>query len=531
MSQPDYGEQALEVADMLVRSGAIDVVAIDSVAALTPRAELEGQMGDQSVGLQARMMSQAMRKLAGNLNRTQTLCILTNQIREKIGVMFGSPETQPGGRALKFYASQRLDIRRIETLKDGNEAVGNRVRVKVVKNKVAAPFRQAEFDIEFGKGISTAGCLIDLGLEHNIVTKSGSFFSYGEERLGQGRNNAKAYLEEHPDMAKEIEQRIYAAVGVVEHARSCRSSVPTSDGGRRREPDRLRGGGGGDHDRRRASRLSTVADPADAPRTGGSEPPGPARTTRSRAATAISAGASTASPSCGARLVRARLEPEVIEAALAIVTEQGYLDDARYARLLVEDRRSVDGWGAERIRARLQAAGHRARADRRRRSRAPRPRRPSSPPRRRCSSAAARRRPPTTASASAPSAILIRMGYDARARLRRDPRLRVPRPPGRRRGRPTGRPRLILTSALARLQVHVQLRPRSAVRHHHRQQVAPVAEPAAMVHLDPRTDDARAPADHARARKRRVCVVKAPRLPFALSGMVVVAEAAPVLRT
>jgi recombination protein RecA len=214
VSQPDYGEQALEIADMLVRSGAVDVVAIDSVAALTPRAELEGQMGDQSVGLQARMMSQAMRKLAGNLNRTQTLCILTNQIREKIGVMFGSPETQPGGRALKFYASQRLDIRRIETLKDGTEAVGNRVRVKVVKNKVAAPFRQAEFDIEFGKGISTEGCLIDLGIEHNIVTKSGSFFSYGEERLGQGRNNAKGYLEEHPDLAKVIEERIYAAVGV-----------------------------------------------------------------------------------------------------------------------------------------------------------------------------------------------------------------------------------------------------------------------------------------------------------------------------
>ncbi len=214
VSQPDYGEQALEIADMLVRSSAVDVIVIDSVAALTPRAELEGQMGDQSVGLQARMMSQAMRKLAGNLNRTQTLCVFTNQIREKVGVMFGSPETQPGGRALKFYASQRLDIRRIETLKEGTEAVGNRVRVKVVKNKVAPPFRQAEFDIEFGKGISTAGCLIDLGIEHNAVTKSGSFFSYKEERLGQGRNNAKNFLDEHPEIAKEIESKVYEALGI-----------------------------------------------------------------------------------------------------------------------------------------------------------------------------------------------------------------------------------------------------------------------------------------------------------------------------
>ncbi|MFZ2049657.1 MAG: recombinase RecA [Solirubrobacteraceae bacterium] len=214
VSQPDYGEQALEIADMLVRSGAVDVVAIDSVAALTPKVELEGQMGDQTVGAQARMMSQAMRKLAGNLNRTSTLCILTNQIREKVGVMFGSPETQPGGRALKFYASQRLDIRRIETLKDGTEAVGNRVRVKVVKNKLAAPFRQAEFDIEFGRGISTSGCLIDLGIEENIVTKSGSFFSYGEERLGQGRNNAKAFLDEHPEIAMQVEAKIYAALGI-----------------------------------------------------------------------------------------------------------------------------------------------------------------------------------------------------------------------------------------------------------------------------------------------------------------------------
>jgi recombination protein RecA len=213
VSQPDHGEQALEIADLLIRSGAVDVVAIDSVAALTPKAELEGAMGDQTVGIQARMMSQAMRKLAGNLNRANTMCVFTNQIREKVGVMFGSPETQPGGRALKFYSSARLDIRRIETLKEGTEAVGNRVRVKVVKNKVAAPFRQAEFDIEYGEGISSEGCLIDLGIEHDIVRKSGSFFSYGEERLGQGRNNAKGYLREHPEMAAEIERKIYEAVG------------------------------------------------------------------------------------------------------------------------------------------------------------------------------------------------------------------------------------------------------------------------------------------------------------------------------
>ena len=216
VSQPDYGEQALEIADMLIRSGAVDVVAIDSVAALTPKTELEGQMGDTTVGLQARMMSQAMRKLAGNLNRANTLCVFTNQIREKVGVMFGSPETQPGGRALKFYSSQRLDIRRIETLKEGTDAVGNRVRVKVVKNKVAAPFRQAEFDIEYGAGISSEGCILDLGLEHNLVQKSGSFFSYGDERIGQGRNNAKAYLREHPEMVKEIEAKIYEVVGIAQ---------------------------------------------------------------------------------------------------------------------------------------------------------------------------------------------------------------------------------------------------------------------------------------------------------------------------
>ncbi len=214
VSQPDHGEQALEIADVLTRSGAVDVVAVDSVAALTPRAELEGQMGDQTVGLQARLMSQALRKLTGNLNRANTVCIFTNQIREKVGVMFGSPETQPGGRALKFYASQRIDIRRIETLKEGTEAVGNRVRAKIVKNKVAPPFRQAEFDIEYGRGISSEGCVLDLGIEHGIVQKSGAFFSYDGERLGQGRNNAKAFLRENPAMVAEIEGKIYVALGI-----------------------------------------------------------------------------------------------------------------------------------------------------------------------------------------------------------------------------------------------------------------------------------------------------------------------------
>ncbi|HVC07747.1 MAG TPA: recombinase RecA [Solirubrobacterales bacterium] len=214
VSQPDYGEQALQIADRLIASTAVDVVAIDSVAALTPKAELEGQIGDQTVGLQARLMSQAMRKLAGNLNRTNTVCIFTNQIREKVGVQFGSPETQPGGRALKFAASQRLDIRRIETLKEGTEAVGNRVRVKVVKNKVAAPFRQAEFDIEYGTGISREGGLIDFGIEQDLVQKSGSFFSYGDMRLGQGRNNAKQFLTDNPKVAAEIEAKVRAKLGI-----------------------------------------------------------------------------------------------------------------------------------------------------------------------------------------------------------------------------------------------------------------------------------------------------------------------------
>jgi recombination protein RecA len=213
VSQPDHGEQALEIAELLIRSGALDVVAVDSVAALTPKAEIEGEMGDSHVGLQARLMSQALRKLAGTLNKTQTIALFTNQLREKIGVMFGSPETTPGGRALKFYASVRLDVRRIETLKEGVEAVGNRVRVKVVKNKVAPPFKQAEFDIIYGEGISWEGSVLDVGLERKIVQKSGSYFSVGEERLGQGRQNATAFLREHPDVTQQILRTIQTEVG------------------------------------------------------------------------------------------------------------------------------------------------------------------------------------------------------------------------------------------------------------------------------------------------------------------------------
>src|SRR5438876_8209867 len=204
VSQPDTGEQALEICELLVRSGALAVVAIDSVAALTPKAEIEGEMGDTHVGLQARLMSQALRKLAGTLNRTDTICLFTNQLREKIGVMFGNPETTSGGRALRFYASVRLDIRRIETLKEGVEAIGNRVRVKVVKNKVAPPFKQAEFDIIYGEGISWEGTVLETGLDRKVVQKSGSYFSFGDERLGQGRQNATAFLKEHPDVVQGI---------------------------------------------------------------------------------------------------------------------------------------------------------------------------------------------------------------------------------------------------------------------------------------------------------------------------------------
>ncbi len=214
ISQPDTGEQALEICDMLVRSGAIDVVVIDSVAALVPRAEIEGEIGDTTVGLQARLMSQALRKLAGSLSKSNTTCIFINQLREKIGVMFGNPETTTGGRALKFFASVRIDIRRVDSIKKDGEAVGNRVRAKIVKNKVAPPFKQAEFDLMFGEGFSREGCIIDMAVECGVAKKSGAWYTYGEERLGQGREAAKQALKDNPEMRDEIELKIREAFGI-----------------------------------------------------------------------------------------------------------------------------------------------------------------------------------------------------------------------------------------------------------------------------------------------------------------------------
>ncbi|MFF5226734.1 recombinase RecA [Dactylosporangium sp. NPDC000521] len=214
VSQPDTGEQALEIVDMLVRSGALDIIVIDSVAALVPRAEIEGEMGDSHVGLQARLMSQALRKITGALNTAGTTAIFINQLREKIGVMFGSPETTTGGRALKFYSSVRLDVRRIESLKDGTDVVGNRTRVKVVKNKVASPFKQAEFDIMYGKGISREGSLIDVGVEQTIIRKAGAWYTYDGDQLGQGKENSRKFLRENPDVAAEIEKKIKEKLGV-----------------------------------------------------------------------------------------------------------------------------------------------------------------------------------------------------------------------------------------------------------------------------------------------------------------------------
>ena len=229
VSQPDTGEQALEIADMLVRSGSIDLIVIDSVAALVPRAEIEGEMGDSHVGLQARLMSQALRKLTGGLSQTGTTMIFINQLREKIGVFFGSPETTAGGKALKFYASVRLDIRRIETLKEGTDAVGNRTRVKVVKNKMAPPFKQAEFDILYGIGISREGSLIDFGVEHEIVRKSGAWYTYDGDQLGQGKENSRRYLSENPEVAKEIEDKILTKLGLTPEAKAAKAAQAAAD--------------------------------------------------------------------------------------------------------------------------------------------------------------------------------------------------------------------------------------------------------------------------------------------------------------
>ena len=215
VSQPDTGEQALEIADVLIRSGSVDILVIDSVAALVPRAEIEGEMGDSHVGLQARLMSQALRKITGALSHSGTTAIFINQLREKIGVMFGSPETTTGGRALKFYASVRMDVRRIETLKDGGDAVANRTKVKIVKNKVAAPFKQAEFDIVYGEGISREGSIIDLGVEHSIIRKSGAWYTYDGDQLGQGKENVRRFMRDNPDLTNEIEKRLREKLGLI----------------------------------------------------------------------------------------------------------------------------------------------------------------------------------------------------------------------------------------------------------------------------------------------------------------------------
>ena len=216
LSQPDTGEQGLEIADALISSGAIDIIVVDSVAALVPRAEIDGEMGDTHVALQARLMSQAMRKLSGTINKTKTIAIFINQIREKVGVMFGNPEVTPGGRALKFYSTIRLEVRRAETIKDGSENIGNRTRIKVVKNKVAPPFKEAMVDIVFGQGISQIGELVDMGSEKDIIDKAGSWYSYGEDRIGQGRENAKRYLADNPDIFEEVDKRVRAAYGIGE---------------------------------------------------------------------------------------------------------------------------------------------------------------------------------------------------------------------------------------------------------------------------------------------------------------------------
>ncbi len=333
VSQPDNGEQALEIAELLVRSGAIDVVAIDSVAALVPKAEIEGEMGDSFVGLQARLMSQALRKLTGGLNRTGTVCVFTNQLREKIGVMFGSPEVTPGGRALKFYASIRLDIRRIETLKDGGDAYGNRVRVKVVKNKMAPPFRQAEFDIIYGEGISWEGSVLDVGLENKVVQKSGSYFSFDDTRLGQGRANAVAFLKEHPDM--------HAG-----HPRGDREGRPVDRDPGHHGAAAVRRGGRGDRERPGSHRPA---------RRGARQGVSEERDRAMRRAGELLARRAHGRDELRRKLARGG-DDDVAAEVIDDLARMGYVDDERYAAALAEHR-LARGWGPLRIEHDLLAAG------------------------------------------------------------------------------------------------------------------------------------------------------------------------------
>ena len=365
VSQPDSGEQALEIADMLVRSGALSLVVIDSVAALVPRAEIEGEMGDTHVGLQARLMSQAMRKLSGSLSKFDTTAIFINQLREKIGVMFGSPETTPGGRALKFYSSVRLDVRKIENLKDGTEVVGSRTRVKVVKNKVAPPFRQCEFDIMYGKGISKEGSLLDVGVDLEIIKKSGAWFTYEGEQLGQGKENARAFLAEHTDIRDEIEAKVRQAVGLIGFSEEDDQPIqidpdlvdlaepPTSPPRPARRPSRPGW--------RRPSGAAGV--PAGSGRTSTS---GRSGSWRCGSAAAGSSSAGSSRPASSADAVADELER---------LEQVGLIDDEAFARAVVESRMGCRGESRRVVAGKLAQAGVASEVATARSTRRPRPRR------------------------------------------------------------------------------------------------------------------------------------------------------------
>ena len=357
VSQPDSGEQALEIADMLVRSAALDIVVVDSVAALVPRAEIEGEMGDTHVGLQARLMSQAMRKLAGTLSRFDTSAIFINQLREKIGVMFGSPETTPGGRALKFYSSVRLDVRKIENLKDGTDVVGSRTRVKVVKNKVAPPFRQCEFDIMYGKGISKEGSLIDVGVEQEIIKKAGAWFTYEGDQLGQGRENAKQFLAEHTDVRDEIDRKVREAVGLTELRHRGRGDAhPGRSRPRPRGPAaraRARAGIGRGRQtvegaqRQRLARRWTARPHAS---------PKPPKSCHERALGLLAVRARSRRE-LERRLLQAGFEPDEVADVLERLERVGLIDDEAFARQVAEHAFGVKRSGRRAVVSSLMAAG------------------------------------------------------------------------------------------------------------------------------------------------------------------------------